>query len=171
MADHTESSGTGIKPYRTFFGSMPTLGYPESASSTFAYGDLVQLNQDASTDVHRVEVASSLSTAYLGVAAGNASSNQDDVIPIYVAHQNAEFIGWFKGTLASSITGTYRNFARDTTRAIDYISSSGTGVTVQITEVGLQNIAGGPYNVGDSNGYVAFRFNPDNTAFGASTGS
>ncbi len=175
MADHTESSGTGIRPYRTPYGAFYTRGFPESTGSTFASGHLVELESAQSTDAHRVTQASSLSTAYLGVAADPASSVQDTMIPVFMADPVNEFIGWFKGTLASSLltghsTG-YVSIAHDSTRNIDYVAQNSTAANqrVQITQIGISDIAGGPYNIGDTNGYVAFRFLNEFTAFGKST--
>lgn len=169
MAQHQETSGTGIRPYRSNFGSFPIRGYPESTASTFAGGDLVQLDMDAATNTHRIEVASSNSTAYLGVTGDAASSNQDQVIPVYEAKPGAQFIGWVKETILSSMVGEYRHFARDTTRAIDYLSAATTNARARIVEVNLQDVAGGPYAIGDTNGYVAFEFVADWTAFGPKT--
>lgn len=166
MADHTETSGTGLRPYRSNFGSFPIRGYPESTGQSFLANQLVQLNSDASTDAHRVEAASSNSTGYLGVAGDRASSVQDNVIPVYEAKPGAQFLAWVKETILSSMVGEYRQFSRDTTRAIDYLSAATTNARVVIVEVGLQDVAGGPYNIGDTNGYVAVEFVADHTVFG-----
>ncbi len=165
------SSGSGIRPHHTHFGSTPIIGYPESTGSTFSAGDLVQLSTVA-TNSHRVIQASSVSTGYVGVAAADASSVQDQMVPVYVAEANQRFIGWYKSTIASSLlVGAFRSFERDTTLGIDYLNDESTAANqrVQITKVGLQDIAGGPYDIGTTGGYVEFRFLPEFTAFGKTT--
>lgn len=170
MAQHsTATSGTGIRPYRTNYGSFNARGFPESTGSTFAEGDLVQLNMDASTDTHRVEVASSNSTAYLGVAGSAASSVQDNNVTVWEAKPGNVFIGWVQETILSSMVGEYRHFSRRTTPGVDVLSAATTNARVRIVEVGLQDVAGGPYDIGDTNGYVAFEFVADWTAFGPKT--
>lgn len=166
MAQHTPSSGTGLRPHETQYGSFPIRGYPESTGQSFLAGQLVQLNSDASTDAHRVEAASSNSTGYLGIAASAASSNQDDMVSVYEARPYHRFVGWVKETILSSMVGEYRQFQRDTTLAIDYLGTATTNARAMITKVGLTDVAGGPYNIGDTNGYVEFEFVDDFTMFG-----
>lgn len=167
VADHTETSGTGIRPYRSHFGSFPIQGFGEDVNSTFKAGDLVA--QGTSTSSHRIVTASSNSSLYMGVAGDAASSVTDNNIPVYLARPGVEFIGWAKETISSTMVGEYRQFARDTSKAIDYLSAATTNARARITRVGLQDVAGGPYDIGDTNGYVAFEFVADWTAFGPKT--
>lgn len=167
MADKQATSGTGLRPYKSPYGHFPIVGYLEDTGSTFAAGDLVI--QGTSTSSHRIIAATSNATTYIGVAGDAASSVIDTNIPVYEAEPQAEFIGWVKETIASTMVGEYRHFARDTSLAIDYLSAATTNARVIITRVGLQDVAGGPYDVGDTNGYVAFKFIADHTAFGPKT--
>ena len=171
MADHTESSLTGIRPARTFLGSTPIEGYPESTAQTFRYGQIVQFDEDGSSNAHRLEVMSSLSTSILGVAADAASSVLGTLIPVYLADPENRFYGWVKETILSSMLGQDRSIARDSSKNIDYlvVNSTADEQRVQITKIGLQQLAGGPYNINDTNGYVEFKFLGDFTTFGKST--
>lgn len=170
MAQHSTTAPlTGLRPYRTNYGSFPARGYPESTGQSFTEGQLVQLNMDASTDTHRVEAASSNSTAYLGVAASAASSVQDNMVTVWEARPGNHFLGWVQETILSSMVGEYRQFSRRTGDSVDVLTAATTNARARIVEVGLQDVAGGPYNIGDTNGYVAFEFVADWTAFGPKT--
>lgn len=176
MAQNTESSRTGIVPYRSPFGQdVPIRGFPESTVQTFLARQLVQLSTTPATASHRITAASSLSTSYLGVAMDAASSVQNRVIPVAMAYSDVEFRGWVKEVIASTMMGQFRSIARDTTRAIDYLATNSTegDLRVQITEIGSDSQAAQPGDllaaIGDTNGYVAFRFLPEFTAFGKST--
>jgi hypothetical protein len=171
MADHTESSLTGIRPARTFLGSSPIEGYPESASQSFRYGQCVQFDENGGTNAHRIEVMSSLSTSILGVAGDAASSLTGTLIPVYLADPDNRFYGWVKETILSTMLGQDRSIVRDSSKNIDYLAVNSTAAEqrVQITKIGIESLAGGPYNINDSNGYVEFKFLGDFTTFGKST--
>lgn len=171
MADHTPSSNTGLRPALNHGGPSPIEGFAESTAQSFKYGHLVQYDEDGGTNAHRIEVASSLSTSYLGVAADAASSVLGTILPVYTADGGQRFYGWVKETILSTMLGQDRSFGRDSTLAIDYLSVNSTAdeQRAQITRIGLQEIAGGPYNINDSNGYVEFKFLGDFTAFGKTT--
>lgn len=178
MAQNTESSRTGIRPYRSPYGHFPIGVYQETTNSTFIAGHLVQLN--TATNAHRLVSASSNSTRYLGVVAEAGSSDAavgemsgQKRKPVYLARPEVEFMGWIKEVIQSTLIGQYRGFQRDTTRAIDVIGGSTTpsGRRALITEVGSDsNIsAGNLASIGDTNGYVAFRFTPEHTEFAKPT--
>src|SRR3990167_4652136 len=178
MAQQTESSGTGLRPYRSPYGMFPMRGYQQTSISTFVAGHLVQLN--TATNAHRITTASSNSTRLVGVAAEAGSSlaaaglqDGQRIIPVYEARPEIEFMGWVKGeAIASTMVGQLRGFARDSTRNIDYLTSSQTtsAFRVQITEVGADSNVSEQSrlaSIGDTNGYVAFRFMPAYTQFSA----
>jgi len=151
---------------------QPTRTFEESTASSYAYGDLVQLDTGSTATTHQVVEASSLSSGYLGVAADAASSVQGATRTVYMAYPDIEFKGFVKETITSSMVGQYRAFARDTSLGIDYlaVNSSAGDQRAQITEIGTDTNSKGPLgNYNDTNGYVAFRFLSEFTAFGKST--
>jgi hypothetical protein len=170
MGQRTHSSGTFIQPYRSPYSHFPIRGYPESTGSTFAAGDLVELDAASTATFGQVVEASSNSTRYLGVAADAASSVQGGaLIPVYEARPECEFIGWCKELITSTMIGALRGLHRDTTLGIDVVGSTqSTGaMRVQITEVETQSTDAGTKlgALGDTGGYVAFRFLSQHTAF------
>lgn len=180
MAQNTESSGTHLMPYRSPYGMFPIRGYQQTTNSTFVAGHLVELN--TGTNAHRLRTASSNSTRLIGVAAESGASNAtagvgdgQRMMPVYEARPEIEFMGWLKGeVIASTLVGQRRAFARDSTANIDYLTSSQTtsAFRVQITEVGADsNVSaqGRLASIGDTNGYVAFRFLPQFTQFAEPT--
>lgn len=148
MAQVDLSSGHGPVPYRSPFGQTPMFGGLEVAASTFRAGNL--LEQAATTNSHRVRIASSNSTTLVGIAAAPASSVQDTVIPIWEANPAVEFKAAVKETIASTLVGARRSWAYDSTLGIHYIDQNATGASVVIT--GLLT------DLGTSNGFVTFRF-------------
>lgn len=177
MAQNTESSGTGLQPYRSPYGHFPIRGYQQTTNSTFVAGHVVERN--TSTDAHRITTASSNSTMILGVVAEAGSSNaasgaQDGqrVLPVYEARPEIEFRGWIKEVIASTMVGEVRGFHRDSSVNIDVLGRSTGAARVQITEVGSdsnQSAKNKLASIGDTNGYVAFRFLPEYTQFGQSS--
>lgn len=173
MGQNTESSGTGIVPYRSPYGHFPARGFPEAANSTFRAGNIIEPSTAGSTSGHRVTIASSLSTKVLGVAAEAASSNADQTISVYEARPEIEFKGWVKEVIASTMLWQDRSFAYDSTKGIHYLAVNATAAEqrVIITEIGSTADGGEAQlaGIGDTNGYVAFRFIPDFSFYGQST--
>ena len=173
MGQNTESSASGMRPYRSPYGHFPVRNYPEAAASTFHAGNLVTPSTVGSTASHKVALMSSLSSDILGVAASAASGTDGDLVPVYEARPEIEFKGWIKEVIASSLVWNDRSVAYDSTQGIHYLAVNATAdeQRVVITEVGPS--AGGPEQqlagIGDTNGYVAFRVIPDFSIYGKST--
>jgi hypothetical protein len=170
MAQFDPSSMNGLLPWRTHLGSTPIVGYAESTSATFKYGQLVELDQTDTGTVGQVIEASSLSTGYLGVAAAAASSVQGTVQPVYVSYPDNMFLGWVKEPILSTMVGQDRSFRRDSTLAIDYlgVNSSAADNRAVIMEIEVEG-PDGRWARGDTGGYVAFQFIKNFTQFGHST--
>lgn len=173
MGQNTASSASGIRPYRSPYGSFPTRNYPERADSTFHLGNCVEPSTVGSSQSHRIELMSSLSSNILGVAAETASGTADNMIPVYEARPELEFKGWVKEIIASSLTWADRSIVYDSTLGIHYlaVNASATDQRAVITEIG--STLGGPEQqlagIGDTDGYVAFKFIGLYTKHGQST--
>lgn len=155
MADYTPSSGSIMQPYRSPWGAFPIRHFAENNGSTFKLGQLVMQSTQASTAAHRVEEMSTLSTAIVGVAAQDATGTVDTKIPVWEANPSVEFKGVAKGTLASSNVGSAYAFAYDSTKAIYYVDLA-TATVGSVRCIVTEIVS--PSAVGDSNGYVAFKF-------------
>jgi hypothetical protein len=173
MGQNTPSSASGIRPYRSPYGHFPGRSYPEAGASTFHAGNVVEPSTVGSTASHRVALMSSLSANILGVAGEVASGVIDTPIPVYEARPEIEFKGWVKEVIASSLVWDDRSLAYDSTLGIHYLAVNATAgdQRVVITEVG--STAGGPEQqlagIGDTQGYVAFKFIADFSMYGKST--
>lgn len=172
MAEITLSSNSIVRPYRSMKGS-PVIrhiqGSTFAAGSSIVIGDVVSSDTAAGSNYFRaIKMTAHIpSTAIFGVAAGNdgqdgstgaagLGSPATSKIPVWVADADTEFIGYTKdaGSTAcqSTLVGTLRCIARDSTLGIWYIdtaNSTAGDVRVRITEVP---------SPGDTNGAVVFKF-------------
>ena len=161
MTDFTLSSGSICRPYRSPWGAFPTRGMrTESTSAAIAIGLPVTLGTAGSTN-QDCAVVSTVATFInlIGIAAeaeasGGSSLVASATISVWEANPLVEFKAVTKGaTLTSSLVGTRRTLAHDSTLNIAYVDladSTATNWRVVVT----QNLDA----VGDSGGYVAFRF-------------
>lgn len=172
MAEITLSSNSIVRPYRASKGSpriMHVQGSTFAAGSSILAGDVVSSDTTVGSNAHRIVkmTAHVPSTAIWGVAAANdgqdgstgalgLGSPTTSRIPVWIADRDTEFIGYTKdaGSTAtqSTLVGTLRIIARDSTLNIWYVDTSNStagDVRVRITEVP---------SPGDTNGAVVFRF-------------
>jgi hypothetical protein len=172
MAEITLSSNSIVKPYRSHKGS-PIIrhfqGSTFAAGSSIVLGDVVSSDTTAASNYFRaVKMTAHVpSTAIFGVAAANdkqdgstglsgLGSPSISKIPVWVADADTEFIGFTKdqGSSAcqSTLIGTARCIARDSTLGIWYVDTSNStagDVRILITDVP---------SPGDTNGAVVFKF-------------
>jgi hypothetical protein len=161
MADFTLSSGSICRPYRSPWGAFPirqALISSGVSSLAINLGQVVMSDTRTSTCEHRVK-ASVLNSDILlwGVAAetvSGATATMDTKIPVWEANPMVEFKAVTKGgTLVSSLVGSARSIVWDSTLKIVWVdlgASSAADNRVLVTEL--------IDAVGDSGGYVAFRF-------------
>ena len=161
MTDFTLSSGSICRPYRSPWGAFPTRGMrTESTSAAIALGQPVTLGTAGST-TYDCAIASTIANFFnlIGIAAeaeasGGSSAVASATISVWEANPLVEFKAVTKGgVLASSLVGLRRQLAHDSTLNISYVelgASTATDWRVVVT----QNLDA----VGDSGGYVAFRF-------------
>lgn len=161
MADFTLSSGSICRPYRSPWGAFPITNRPIStgiSSNAIYLGALMKLDDRTSTCTHRVCPTSTTTDQLLMGIAGatltGASATVDTEIPVWDANPMVEFKAVTKGgTLASGDVGAGKALAWDSTLRILYVdlgNSSAGDARVLITQL--------VDAVGDSGGYVAFRF-------------
>ena len=161
MADLTLSSGSFCRPFRSPWGAFPTVTKTTStgiSSNAIRLGALMKLDDRTSTTTHRVcPTSTTIDQLLVGIAAqtisGSSAANFTE-IAIWDANPLVEFKAVTKGaTLLSAQVGTGAALAWDSTLNILYVdlgNSSAGDARVLITDL--------IDNVGDSGGYVAFRF-------------
>lgn len=161
MTDFTLSSGSICRPYRSPWGAFPTRTMrTESTSAAIHLGQPVTLGTAGSTN-YDCATASTIAAFFnlVGIAAeaeaaGGSSAVASADISVWEANPMVEFKAVTKGgVLASSLVGLRRTLAHDSTLNIAYVDlvdSTATNWRVVLTK----NIDA----VGDSGGYVAFRF-------------
>lgn len=150
MATYTVGSGDYIRPYR-----KPRVEhFPEGASQSFRVGYPVILSA-TSDKGNRITVAGADPTAdIVGFAAAAASGTADTLIPVWVATEEAEFIGRLQdtGTVDNDDIGEAYGLVADATNLIWRVDRSETTTTickiVRIPE---------PYVHGDVNPMVVFK--------------
>ena len=163
MTDFTLSSGSICRPYRSPWGAFPTRGVrTESTSAAIAVGQPVTLGTAGSTTYDcAIAVAGNAPNMFntIGIAAeaeaaGGSSAVAGATISVWEANPLVEFKAVTKGgVLASSLVGLRRSLVWDSTLGIAWVDLSASTATdwrVLVT----QNLDA----VGDSGGYVAFRF-------------
>lgn len=160
MADLTLSSGSICEPYRSPWGGFPTRTMALStgvSSAAIAVGRRITLDW-TSTQAGQVKASTSETTFFLvGIAAQAASGStaaRGNDLSVYEAHPDVEFKAVTKGaTLDLSQVGLSRKMMRDSTLDIEYIDlSASTAADWRVVITGLIDA------VGDSGGYVSFRF-------------
>ena len=161
MAQYTPSSGDYCRPHRSPWGGFPTREMRVLSTSTLIpLGAFVTLNTAGSTAVNTV-IHSTIPNAFsiVGIAAERIAARTDSgvegaTISVWEANPDVEFKAITKGgAVASSNVGLRKSLAYDSTLNLHYVDltvSTATDWRVVVT----QNIQA----VGDSGGYVAFRF-------------
>lgn len=175
MADITLSSGMTCRPYRSPWGAFPsrTMGISSGVSSAAIYpGSILTLDYaDAVAQTSNVgTVKASTGTAgaplfYIAGISGQAVSGSSATeitteVTFYEANPLVEFKAVTKGgVIASSNIGMARKLTWDSTLNIAYVdlsASTAADFRVVITENVPKD--GGASPLGDSGGFVAFRF-------------
>lgn len=168
MADFTLSSLSYARPYRSPFGQHPITTRPASTGFSTAgsirVGQVVALDQrGVSTSFHKVYgitassfAAVSTQGGVVGIACSTAQSNtaHGEPVSIWDANPVCEFKAVTKaGTLASSHVGSQRTLAWDSTLGIAYVDlGASTSGDERVLVTDLVDA------VGDSGGFVAFKF-------------
>lgn len=161
MAEHTLSSGSICRPYRSPWGAFPVRSMPIStgvSSLAINLGQLVISDTRTSTCEHRIKASIVSGEANIvGIAAegvSGAAAVVDTEIPVWEANPLVEFRANTKGgALVSSIVGSARTLAWDSTLNINYVdvgASTAGDNRVVVTEL--------IDAIGDTGGAVAFRF-------------
>ena len=145
----TVGAGDIMRPYR-----FPRVEhFPEGASQSFKIGYPVKLT--TTTDKgHQIVVSGSDPTAnVVGVAAEAASGTEGTMIAVWVADEQAEFIGRVQdtGVLDNDDVGVSYGIVADATNSIYRVDRSETTTTV-VKVVKLLD------SHGDTNGRVVFKF-------------
>lgn len=191
MADISLSSNSIIRPYRTPWGSPQIRHFEEStcaSSKVVKMGDVVTNNTVVSTGGFRIVRApssggdggnlmevgiGSLIGVALGTSTGDGSTaglmengkglNRAKFIPVALADQHTEFVGYLKGGLpaASSMIGQAKALIYDSTLHVFMVDS--TNSTAALAAVRVTDIAADLH--GDTNGAVVFKFLSSNYAF------
>ena len=168
MADFTLSSASYCRPHRSPFGQPPVRVLPAStgmsSAGSITVGQVCALDyRGVSTSFHKVYgiTASSFATVstqgpVVGIAASSHAANSEHGkgVTIFEANPLVEFKAVTKeGTLASSHVGSARTLAWDSTLSIAYVDlGASTAADNRVLVTDLIDA------VGDSGGYVAFRF-------------
>ena len=182
MADWTIGAGSGLRPYRSPYGSPILREFQAStcaSTATIRMGAVVTLNTLVSTGVGgRIVLGPSSGggggnllevgiTSLLGVAmsddtsAGTSSGASATKVIVAMADPVIEFIGFqTNGVCASSLIGTNKALRFDTTNRIHVIDS--TNSTAALAAVKITDIPS--YALGDTNGPVVFKFLSSNYA-------
>lgn len=163
--DFTLSSGSIMRPFRSPWGNFPTRNMPViSTNAVVKVGQVVTISA-AGSSFGANAVNNNTSTGGLnlfsivGVAAEGApvfvsSATQGPTIAIWEANPLVEFKAVTKGAvLASSHVGKRKCFAYDSAKDIHWIDL--TGSTATDWRVVITGLVDG---IGDSGGYVSFRF-------------
>ena len=168
MADFSLSSLSYARPYRSPFGQHPITTRPAStglsSAGSIAVGQVVALDyRGVSTSFHKVYGVAASSFAQVstqgpvvGIACSSASAATDHnkSISIWEANPQCEFKAVTKGgTLESSHVGSPRTLAWDSTLSIAYVDlGASTAADNRVIVTDLVDA------IGDSGGFVAFRF-------------
>ena len=165
MADFTLSSGNVCKPFRSPWGAFPTRGFKVStgvSSATIHEGRPVTLDYTEAGNTSNagyVKASTGDNTFYLaGIAAGTISGSSATVgvteVSVWEANPMVEFKAVTKGaTLDLAQVGLHKKLMRDSTLDIEYVDlSASTAADWRVVITGLID------GVGDSGGYVSFRF-------------
>lgn len=164
MADKTLSSGDFCRPYRSPWGAFPTRTLQLStgiSSAAINLGGLIRLDDRSTAVTNRVyQTVTPIEPLLAGIAAEAVTTPQAAAsvthIPVWEANPMVEFKAVTKnGTLQPEHVGSGKALAWDSTLNLLYVdlgNSSAGDARVLVTELIDQ--------VGDSGGYVAFRFLP-----------
>lgn len=160
MADLTLSSGSYARPYRSPWGAFPvrTMAISTGVSSqAIPVGRKVTLDW-SSTQAGQVK-ASTAEGWFFGVglaasAVSGSTATRGGEISVYEANPLVEFKAVTKGaTLDLSQVGLHKKLMFDSTLNIEYVDlSASTAADWRVVVTGLLDA------VGDSGGYVSFRF-------------
>jgi len=185
MADWTPSTASGIRPYRSPWGSPIIRSFQAStcaSTATIRAGAVVTLNTVVSTGGSRIVLAPSSGggganllqvgiTSLIGVALESDTSDgsttglsnvENRTISVALADPAIEFIGFLAGDgpAASSLIGTNKALRFDSTNRIHLVDS--TNSTAALAAVKITDIPS--YALNDTRGPVVFKFLSSNFA-------
>lgn len=160
MTDWAISSGDYMRPYRIQGSDACAQDFgPESTTQTFLVGFLLERDSLVSTSKFRlakakVSASTVTSTSICGVAADPASSVTDATRVFWPAIPQIEFMARTRGsTITSTNIGEAYGLFFDSTKnvfGVDLANQQSTSLRVIITRL--------IDAIGDSGGYVAFKF-------------
>src|SRR5688572_1117832 len=170
MADVSHSSRSGIRVYRSRYGSPPTTTYDESTSvstSVIAGGQVVMFDatDGATHRIVRCSTASGatpiLATNIVGVSAGGTGSDGSSgtvgsearKVSVWQAAPDVEFLFPTKMVIASTVVNTGLELSWDSTLGIHHVSANSTVGDHLVRITGVI-----PGTVGDTGGYLIGRF-------------
>lgn len=164
MTDFTLSSGSICRPLRSPWGAFPVraLRTESTMAAAIQIGRPVVLLADASSNTDCIKGVAANTPNYFyiaGIAAeavssGTSSGTLSPKVSVWEANPAVEFKAVTKGgTLGSSLVGSRRSLVFDSTLNIAWVDV--TGSTAADWRVIVTDLID---SVGDSGGYVAFRF-------------
>lgn len=169
MAEFTLSSASIARPHKCPWGAFPIKHVPAStgmsSAGSISVGQVVALDyRGVSTSFHKVYGVTfssfaqvSTQGAVVGIAGSShgANSEHGKLVTVYEANPMCEFVANTKGgALVSSVVGSARTLAWDSTLSIAYVDIGGSTAgdnRVQVT--GFHNC-----EIGDTGGQVTFKF-------------
>jgi hypothetical protein len=179
MSDFTHSSRSGIRVYRSRYGSPPTNSYDEStaASTAVIAGGQVVMFDPTAASAHRIVRCSTsagqtpilpvnivgpiLPVNIVGVASGGTGSDgssntigqESRKVSVWEAAPDVEFLFPTKLTIASTLVNTGLELSWDSTLGIHHVSANSTAGDQIVRITGVL-----PGTVGDSGGFLIGRF-------------
>ncbi len=158
--DWVISSGDFMRPYRTQGGDAATIDYGAESSVAQSYPVGALLEHDSTANTLRIASTSGstvTSVRVIGVAAEPASSIANATRIYWAITPQQEFMARSRGgVLGSTTTGAKCGFFRDSTKNV-FLVDFGNKVSTSVLCVVTGLIDG----IGDSGGYVRFKFGAD----------
>ena len=172
MAQYTPSSGDYCRPYRSPWGAFPTRQFPTLSTQTAQVfqGTVMTLGTVLSSAANVVIPSTTVGTPpnlIVGVLAERipaftSSAVTPPTVMVWEANPNVEFVAVSRGgAQASSIVGLRKSLSWDSTLnvvMIDLTASTAADWRVILTQATAPVGNNGAAALGDSGGYVAFRF-------------
>ena len=169
MAEFTLSSASIARPLRAPWGAFPVRHVPAStgmsSAGSISVGQVVALDyRGVSTSFHKAYGVTFSSYAQvstqgpvLGIAGSShgANSEHNKLVTVYEANPQCEFVANTKGgAIVSSVVGSPRTLAWDSTLSIAYVDvGASTAADNRVLVTGLHNC-----EIGDTGGQVSFKF-------------
>lgn len=170
MADFTHSSRSGVRVYRSRYGSPPTNSYDEStaASTAVIAGGQVVMFDPTAASAHRIVRCSTANgqtpiqpVNIVGVASGGTGSDGSSntigtearKVSVWEAAPDVEFLFPTKVIIASTLVNTGLELSWDSTLGIHHVSANSTAGDQIVRITGVL-----PGTVGDTGGFLVGRF-------------